>query len=645
MGERMKKGLLGRMLIMAAVTMPMLFIGADRVKATDADKKITIAFTHDLHSHIEEFETLQGGSRNVVGGFSRIATQIKKIKQENEQVLVVDGGDYSMGTLYQSLYTTDSVELSLLADLGYDAVTLGNHEFDYGEEGLADSLRVAAEKSSIRPAMVVSNINWEKSGERGAVVKEGFDAYGGKNYEIITKGNTKIAVFGIFGKDSESCVNDSPLVFDDCVESAKAIVKEIKEKEAPDLIVCLSHSGTWEEASKSEDEILAKGVPEIDVIVSGHTHTELEEPIKIGDTYIVGCGCYGMELGQITLTKIDSGRWAVEEYELTPINSSIEEDTAIKEKIEQYTSLIDNKYLKSFGLTKNQIIARNSVEFEDAEDVYTKHYELKLGNIMSDAFATIGRKYAKLTDDVVVGIVPAGYIRETYVKGDITVDDIFNSYSLGIGADKTVGYPLVCAYLTGSELRMAAEVDASLSDVITGVSLFTSGIKFSFNEHRLILNKVTDISLVDKAGQEIEVDNDKLYPVIVDLGTAESLGRIKSTSFGLISIVPKDKDGNPLKSMNDAIIYDNGNEVKAWDAIRQFMQAFDSDADGIGQIPESYMETEGRKNNNTNWKAWDLVRNPNKYAVMIIGGITAVIAALAGIITLVVKLVKRYKKK
>ncbi|WP_438947637.1 hypothetical protein, partial [Streptococcus pneumoniae] len=75
------------------------------------------------------------------------------------------------------------------------------------------------------------------------------------------------------------------------------------------------------------------------------------------------------------------------------------------------------------------------------------------------------------------------------------------------------------------------------------------------------------ISLVNMAGEEVALENKKLYPVIVDIGTADSLGRIKSTSYGLISIVPKDKDGSPIKNMDDAIIYDNGKEVKAWNSI------------------------------------------------------------------------------
>lgn len=638
------KKLLGKVMLMAAVIMPMALAGVGIIKADNKKKEITIAFTHDLHSHIESFETLQDGEYVTVGGFAKLATEIKNLKNENEQVLVVDGGDYSMGTLYQSLYTTDSAELSLLARLGYDAVTLGNHEFEYGENELAQSLKAAAAKTGKHPAMVASNINWELSGERGAVIKEGFDAYGGNSYVIITKGNVKIGVLGLFGKDSEACVNDCPLVFDDYVESAKKIVKEMKEKEAPDLIVCLSHCGTSEDADNSEDEILAKKVTDIDVIVSGHSHTTLAEPIVHGSTYIAGCGCYGMALGNMTLVQNDKGRWQIKNYELKAIDENIEDDVAVKEEISKYTSMIDEKYLNSFGLKKDQIIAYNPVQFEDAEDVYTVHDELKLGNIMSDAFAAIGRKYAGLTDEVVVGIVPAGFIRDTYVKGNIDVDDIFNSYSLGIGADGTVGYPLVCAYLTGSELKMAAEVDASLSDIITGVSLFTSGMKFSFNEHRLILNKVTDISLVNMAGEEVALENKKLYPVIVDIGTAESLGRIKSTSYGLISIVPKDKEGNPIKNMDDAIIYDNGKEVKAWNSICQYMQSFEKNSDGLSQIPDKYAKPDGRKNNDTNWNLWDLVRNPNKYAAMIIGVIAAAIAVVAGIVTLIVKLVKRRKR-
>lgn len=611
-----------------------------RAEANIKEKEITIAFTHDLHSHIEEFQTIEDGKYVMVGGFSRLATAMNQVRENNNQVLVVDGGDYSMGTLYQSLYATDSVELSLLAKMGFDAVTLGNHEFDYGEQALADSLFAAANKNSSHPAMVVSNIDWEASGERGAVIKQGYDAYHGSTYAMIEKGNVIIAIFGIFGKDSEACVNDCPLVFQDQISSAKEIVKEIKAKEDPDLIVCLSHSGTSSDADKSEDEILAREIPEIDVIVSGHSHTILDEPITIGNTYIVGCGCYGMNLGEVSMTQNANGRWSVESYSLKDLNEEVAEDEAVKNEINSYTALIDEKYLYSYGLNKNQVIAYNDITFEDVEEVYTRHEELRLGNIMSDAFAIIGKKYAGLKDDVILGIIPAGYIRDTYVKGDVSVDDVFNSYSLGVGADGTTGYPLVCVYLTGSELRMAAEVDASLSDIITGVSLFCSGMKFSFNEHRLIFNKVTDISFITMDGNETAVENNKLYPIIADLGTAQSLGRIKKTSYGLISLIPKDKDGNEIKNYEDAIIYNGNQEIKAWTAILEYMQSFEKNQNNISKIPAQYANLDGRKNNNTNWNVWDLIRSPNKYAAMIIGGVAAIIAILTAIIVLIVKGIK-----
>ena len=109
------------------------------------------------------------------------------------------------------------------------------------------------------------------------------------------------------------------LFFEDPIEASKKTVEEIKKNEDVDMIACVSHSGTVEDEDKSEDEILAKNVPDIDLIISGHTHTQLDEPIRHGDTYIVSCGEYGRNLGTISMTQKDDGRWDVDTYELIPV--------------------------------------------------------------------------------------------------------------------------------------------------------------------------------------------------------------------------------------------------------------------------------------------------------------------------------------
>lgn len=135
----------------------------------------------------------------------------------------------------------------------------------------------------IFPALVSANIDWEKNNsEDNKKVKAALDEYGSTPYTVIERDGIRMGVYGILGQDAEECAPESGLEFEDIVEISKAMTEKLR-KEKADLIVCLSHSGTSEKKEKSEDEILAKEVPEIDVIISGHTHTKLDEVIRHGE--------------------------------------------------------------------------------------------------------------------------------------------------------------------------------------------------------------------------------------------------------------------------------------------------------------------------------------------------------------------------
>ena len=236
------------------------------------DKEIDLLFLHDTHSHLESFVTLQDGQAAVVGGFPRIKTLIHKAKADNPDTLIVDAGDFSMGTLVQTVFANQSAELRMLGDLGCEVTTLGNHEFDYRSHGLASSLLAAAESGNPVPALVLCNIDWQAMEAEGLteeqqLLKDAFEAYGMADYTVITKGDVKIAVLGIFGEDSLACAPTCVLKFKDAAKAAAETVAEIKANEDCDLILCVSHAGTNTDQQKSEDEILAKKVPEIDLIV------------------------------------------------------------------------------------------------------------------------------------------------------------------------------------------------------------------------------------------------------------------------------------------------------------------------------------------------------------------------------------------
>ena len=298
--------------------LPTLAGAAEVQAAEEKNKTVDVLFTHDTHSHLNSFRTVSDGESVELGGFSRIKTIIDEKKAENPDTLVLDGGDFSMGTLVQTVYEEEAAEIRMLGAIDCEVTTLGNHEFDYRSKGIANMMKSAAASGDALPEMVVCNVDWEAMEEAGLsegqqMIWEGFEAYGVKDYVVITKGDVDIAVTGVFGKDSLACAPTCELVFEDPVEAVKETVAEIKDNEDVDMIVCVSHSGTWEDESKSEDEILAKSVPELDLIVSAHTHTELEEPIVHGDTYIVSVGEYGKKLGSLSMEQKSDGRWNLTE--------------------------------------------------------------------------------------------------------------------------------------------------------------------------------------------------------------------------------------------------------------------------------------------------------------------------------------------
>ena len=584
------------LILIVMLCMPLL--PGVQTEAADGGKHLDVLFTHDTHSHLNSYSTIVNGKQKEVGGFARIKTLIDEKKKENPDTLILDGGDFSMGTLIQTVYTTEAAELRMLGYLGCDVTTFGNHEFDYRSGGLADMLKTAKNSGETVPKLVVCNVDWDAMEKEGLSkgqkqIESAFETYGVKDYVVIQKGGVKIAVLGVFGKDALECAPTCELEFKDPVESAKNTVEEIKKKEDVDMIACVSHSGTWEDEKVSEDETLAKEVPDIDLIISGHTHTQLDQPIRHGNTYIVSCGEYGRNLGSISMTQKKDKRWKMNTYKLIPVTKNVKSDQAAQKQIDKFMDTVDTNYLVNFGYTKDQVLAENDIKFNSLGEMETKHEELNLGDIISDAYVyAVENSEGYDGRPVDVAVVPSGTVRDTYTKGDITVEKVYNSFSLGIGKDGLAGYPLITAYLTGKELKLVAEVDASVSDYMTTARLYCSGMNFTYNPHRMILNKVTDCYLT-KDGKREEIQDDKLYKVVTDLYTGQMLGSVTDVSYGLLKIEPKDKNGKLLKNLEDEAITDGKTELKAWVAIARYMQSFeDTDGDGIREKDGTRAELE-----------------------------------------------------
>ncbi|CUP82727.1 bifunctional metallophosphatase/5'-nucleotidase [Blautia obeum] len=638
--------------VVLTIAMLMPLAQAVTVKAADDTKQVDVLFTHDTHSHLDSFSTIVNGEQKEVGGFAKIKTLINEKKKEDPDTLILDGGDFSMGTLIQTVYDTEAAELRMLGYLGYDVTTFGNHEFDYRSQGLANMLKAAKSSGETLPEIVVCNVDWDSMEKAGLndgqkQIQSAFETYGVKDYVMVQKGDVKIAVVGVFGKDALECAPTCELSFKDPVEAVKKTVEEIKKNEEADMIACVSHGGTWEDESKSEDELLAKAVPDLDLIISGHTHSELQKAIRHGNTYIVSCGEYGRNLGSLSMTQNSDGRWDLSAYELIPVSEDVKADKATQERIDALMDTVDTNYLADFGYTRKEVLAQNDVEFNSLEEMGTEHKELNLGDIMADAYvyAVENSEYYD-GDPVDVAVVPSGTVRDTYTKGDITVEDVYNSFSLGIGKDGVAGYPLINAYLTGKELKLVAEVDASISDFMTTARLYCSGLNFTYNPHRMILNKVTDCYLTRADGERTEIEDDKLYHVVTDLYTGQMLGSVMKMSYGLLSLEPKDKDGNPIENLEDHAVMEGNKELKAWDAIARYMQSFDdADGDGIANVSEYYATTHDRKVVDDSKNILDLVKKPNKYTAIIVCIGLIIIIIIVLVVSLIRKIVRKSRKK
>ena len=600
-------------------------------QALAAEKAITIIHSNDMHSHflgappnIDYTPSVTGDDRTL-GGWARIATVIKKVKQERANpVLVVDAGDFLMGSLYHMLSREEAFELRLLGMMGYDAVCLGNHEFDLKPEGLAKILASAHSTGKI-PSLVASNVVFSTESSKDDALEMMFNQGVVRSFQVLDKGDLKIGIFGLMGKDAaEVAPFASPVSFADPIAAARKMVKVLRETQKVDLVICLSHSGLSENKKKSEDEILASQVDGIDIIISGHTHTKVNDAIIINQTIIVQSWEYGKQLGVLDIV-FDKGHVSLKNYRSIEINDSIIGDADISEQIKAFEGEIDRRVLAPEGLAFRKIIAETDF------DLVLQTDESNLGNLIADSMRWyINKLEYEPTNPPgapLVSVISNGVIRDPIVKGksgQIAVCDAFRAIPLGIGFDEaqTMGYPLISIYVYPSELKKALEILTSIYPM-KGSDYFiqVSGAKFTYNPHRMIFDRVTEIWLGDEEGGYRQLDysqsNQALIRIAADIYNATFLKVIGDYTWQILKIVPKDHNGKPVEDLKrmriDADRQQPGiQELKEWQAVIAFIQSFaDSDANGLPNVPDKYRNKLGRNVVETSWNPYHLVKRGN----------------------------------
>ena len=603
-------------------------VGAVAEGCTQETNVTTILFTHDLHSHFLPQSTAEGGES---GGYARLKTVIDGERAMNPDALLVDGGDFSIGSLIQTLYTTQAAELRTMGAMGYDAVTIGNHEFDHKGTGFAEMLNSAkaAQQAAVElllvdarpledmdayrerfgpvtpvlPTLLEANYAPADDNQDRAFIRSAMEDYGVTDCMTLERGGVTYGLFGLMGVDSDECAPTSGFTRTDAAKAAKRCVETLKG-EGAEIIVCLSHSGTGDSLASSEDEELAKAVDGIDVIVSGHTHSTLAEPLVVNDTYIVSSGPYCQNLGSLTFSWDDGGEKRLLDYRLIPIDETVAENPEIAGLVEQWKDMVGETYLARYGLTYDEVLTHTDCDLTTPASAVQENNGL--GTLVSDAFLwadrTLDAAYADSPHTV--SVTADGVLRANLPAGDLTVAMAFDVLSMGVGEDGTSGFPLVAVYLTGKELKAAMEVDASVTPIMPAAQLYMSGAKYAFNTKRMFFNRVYDAALTDVTfdesgtGNAYEIDDNALYRVVTGMYSAQMLGTVKSKSMGLLSLEPKQANGTPVTDFADCILYDaNGNELKEWYALAAYLEQFGEDglpdryadpANGCKQVSDSF---------------------------------------------------------
>ena len=584
-------------------------------------QQLVILHTNDIHSYLmgaspeADYTPATAGDDTTTGGMARLATAIASARTTamaaGTPVLLLDAGDFMMGTLFETVSTKAAAELTMMNALGYDATTIGNHELDWGPDGLAAILNTAVAKTGKTVPIVASNMVFD-SNDSGDDNLQALATKGVITTKIVkTVGSLKVGIFGILGSSAAQVAPlKAPLTFTDIKVASAQMVTELRQVDKVDLVIALSHSGIFSDGTGEDAELandaLSKGVPGIDVIVSGHSHDTLKTPpFQIGKTLIVTAGCYTQYLGdlQLTVTKGanpgDPATVAVSAYKLLPIDDQIAGDGATQNVVEGYIAGVDQG-LAGTGLSYRKVVGETSFDLPFPPSV-----ESPVGDLVTDAYRTVSAALQP-DDPPVIAVEGDGQIRSNIAKGggtgQIWFADLFRVLPDGVGPDGNPGYPLVTFYLNAKDLASGFEFDAAQDVVPRELFLQVSGLSVTYDMTKPAFARVTGVALTTASGsQPLDLTNSTTcYKVVTTNYVAGFLGFVSDVTKGLLSVTAKDADC--VTAVDATTRFVDGDpttagvqELKSWQALLQYVGGFpDTNGDSIPDVPVGYGTTQGR---------------------------------------------------
>lgn len=437
---------------------------------------LSLLHTNDTHAYVEQFP--------------RLITAVNELRSQKENSLLLNAGDVFSGTLYFRQYL-GLADLYFMNQLGFDAMTLGNHEFDKDSVTLANFIQQADFP------IVSSNVNMANDAELGSLFNStigGSNEQGGIFPAIIKEvDGEEVGIFGLTTEDTTFLANPGDnILFESAVEKANETIDRL-ETQGVDKIIALSHLGY------QPDLDLAEQVEGIDVIVGGHSHTKLDAPVvveKKEPTLIVQANEYLKYLGVLDVTFDENGVIADYTGELKDINTYVE-DEAAKAKVEEFKAPLTE--------LQKQVVGNTSVALNgERADVRSK--ETNLGNLIADGMAATANDFIP----TYIAMQNGGGIRASIDQGDITLGEVLTVLPFGNS--------LVTLDLTGEEILAALE--HSVSAPGAGGFMQVSGLKFKYDPAKAVGERVWQVEALTADGYE-ELQLDKTYRVATNAFTAD----------------------------------------------------------------------------------------------------------------------------
>lgn len=419
---------------------------------------IKILHTNDTHARVED------DGKSIIG-FAKLAGYVQEEKKEGN-LLVLDAGDMFQGLPFANLAQGKSI-IDIANAVGYDAMTLGNHEFDYGTPNILEII------SKLNYPVIASNFTKDEENVVDSYIVKEFDG-------------VKVGIFGMATEETafkSHPKNTEGYKFEDMIQAAQENVQLLKDKEKVDVVIMLAHLGL-DEGDYTSD-LVAKQVEGIDLIIDGHSHTKLENGRQVGNTLIVSTGEYFSNVGEVELVvdpdedkvSVKASLLGYEDFaDVTPDQTVLDAIEAVK--LEQNALL-------------SQVVGKTEVRLVgDREQVRTG--ETNLGQLAAAAIEDLTGADMVITN--------GGGIRASIEAGDITMNDLVTVFPFG--------NTIMVKEIKGSDIKAALELGVSEYPNQKGAFPHTAGITYTLNAYKEAGNRVSDIVIGGKA-----LDLNKTYTV------------------------------------------------------------------------------------------------------------------------------------